>query len=101
MTIKQNKRQTVLYAVLALIGVGMLFWVAFFDMRKYPHDYSIVLDNAPIYWGFRVLSFVLLFFAVAGEIYLFKQIFSKEPLVQICDEYFYDNSSAIALGKID
>jgi hypothetical protein len=35
-----------------------------------------------------------------GDIYLFKQIFSKEPLIQICDEYFYDNSSTISLGKI-
>ena len=26
---------------------------------------------------------------------------SKGPLIEICDEYFYDNSSAISLGKID
>ena len=41
------------------------------------------------------------FFSAAGGVYLFKQIFSKESLIEICDEYFYDNSSAISLGKID
>ena len=44
--------------------------------------------------------FAVLFSAVGG-VYLFKQIFSKEPLIEICDEYFYDNSSAISLGTID
>ena len=48
-----------------------------------------------------MLCFVGCFFATAGDIYLFKQLFSKEPLIEICDEYFYDNSSAISLGKID
>lgn len=100
MTIRQNKGQTILYAIITLIaGIG-LFCFAIFDIRKLPHDDSFILDNAIIYWGFRVLCFVGCFFAVAGGFYLFKQIFSKEPLIVICDEYFYDNSSAISLGKI-
>ena len=73
----------------------------YFDIRKLPHDYSFILDNAVAYWIFKSLCFVGCFFATAGDIYLFKQLFSKEPLVEICDEYFYDNSSAISLGKID
>ncbi len=100
MIIKQNKGQTILYAVITFIAIIGLFYFAIFDMRKLPHNYSIVLDNTLIYWGFRVLCFAGCFFAVAGDIYLFKQIFSKEPLIVICDEYFYDNSSAISLGKI-
>jgi hypothetical protein len=100
MTIKQNKGQTILYAIITLIAVIGLFCFAIFDMRKLPHDYSFILDNVIIYWGFRVLCFVGGFFAAAGDIYLFKQIFSKDPLIVICDEYFYDNSSAISLGKI-
>ena len=100
MTIKQNKRQTILYAVIVLLAVIVLFCFAFFDMRKLPHEYFFLLDNALIYWGFRVLCFVCCFFAVAGDVYLFKQIFSKRPLIVICDEFFYDNSSAISLGKI-
>ncbi len=100
MTIKQNKGQTILFAVITLIAVVGLFCFAIFDIRKLHHDYSFILDNAVAYWVFKLLCFVGCFFATAGGIYLFKQIFSKEPLIVICDEYFYDNSSAISLGKI-
>ena len=101
MTIKQNKGQTILFAVITLIAVVGLFCFAIFDIRKLNHDYSFILDNAVAYWVFKSLCFVGCFFATAGDIYLFKQLFSKEPLIEICDEYFYDNSSAISLGKID
>ena len=101
MTIKQNKGQTILFAVITLIAVVGLFCFAIFDIRKLDHDYSFILDNAVAYWVFKSLCFVACFFAIAGDIYLFKQLFSKEPLIEICDEYFYDNSSAISLGKID
>ena len=101
MTIKQNKGQTILFAVITLIAVVGLFCFAIFDIRKLPHDYSFILDNAVAYWVFKSLCFVGCFFATAGDIYLFKQLFSKEPLIEICDEYFHDNSSAISLGKID
>ena len=101
MTIKQNKGQTILFAVITLIAVVGLFCFAIFDIRKLHHDYSFILDNAVAYWVFKSLCFAGCFFATAGDIYLFKQLFSKEPLIEICDEYFYDNSSAISLGKID
>ena len=101
MKIKQNKGQTILLAVITLIAVVGLFCLAIFDIRKLDHDYSFILDNAVAYWVFKSLCFVGCFFATAGDIYLFKQLFSKEPLIEICDEYFYDNSSAISLGKID
>ena len=101
MTIKQNKGQTILFAVITLIAVVGLFCFAIFDIRKLHHDYSFILDNVVAYWVFKSLCFVGCFFATAGDIYLFKQFFSKEPLIEICDEYFYDNSSAISLGKID
>ena len=55
MTIKQNKGQTILYAIITLIAVIGLFCFAIFDMRKLPHDYNFILDNVIIYWGFRVL----------------------------------------------
>ena len=101
MSIKQNKSQTILYATITLLAAVGLFCFVIFDMRKLPHDYSFILDNAVAYWVFKSLCFVCCFFATAGDIYLFKQLFSKEPLIEICDEYFYDNSSAISLGKID
>ena len=101
MTIKQNKFQTILYAIITFVAAAGLFCFVIFDMRKLPHDYSFVLDNAVVYWLFKALCLIGGFFSAAGGVYLFKQMLSKEPLIEICDEYFYDNSSAISLGKID
>lgn len=100
MTIKQNKRQTILYAIITLIAAIGLFCFLIFDIRKLPHEYNFILDTAVAYWILKGLCLVCCFFVAAGDLYLFKQIFSKEPLIVICDEYFYDNSSAISLGKI-
>ena len=101
MTIKQNKFQTILYAIITFVAAAGLFCFVIFDMRKLPHDYSFVLDNAVVYWLFKALCLIGGFFSAAGGVYLFKQMLLKEPLIEICDEYFYDNSSAISLGKID
>ena len=100
MTIKQNKIQTILYAIIIFIANIGFFCFVIIDVRKFPHDYVFVLDNVVVYWACKLLCIVCCFFATVGDVYLFKQIFSKEPLIVICDEYFYDNSSAISLGKI-
>ncbi len=100
MIIEQNKKNTLLYAMITLVAFVMLFCIVVFDLRKLPHEEDFLLDNAIAYWVFRGICFVFCFFVGAGDVYLFGQLFSKEPLVEICDEYFYDNSSAIALGKI-
>ena len=101
MTIKQNKMQTIIYAIISFAAAAGLLCFVIFDMRKLPHDHSILLDNAVAYWLFKALGLVGGFFSAAGGVYLFRQIFSKEPLIEICDEYFYDNSSAISLGKME
>ena len=100
MIIKQNKAQTILYAFIALAAAAGLLCFVIFDMRKLPHDRSLLLDSALVFWSFRILCLVGAFFSAAGGVYLFKQMFSKKPLIEICDEYFLDNSSAISLGKI-
>ena len=100
MIIKQNKGQTLLYAIITFAAaVGLAFFTVF-DIRELPHEASFLLDNAFAYWIFKGLCLLCCFFTAAGAAYLFKQMFSKEPLIEICDEYFYDNSSAISLGKI-
>ena len=100
MIIQQNKRQTLIYAiVITLAAVGLLFPV-FYDMRELPHEPSFILDNVVPFWIFRALCVVLSVFCALGAAYLYKQLSSKEPLIEICDEYFCDNSSAISLGKI-
>ena len=74
MTIKQNKSQTILYATITLLVAAGLFCFVIFDMRKLPHDYSFVLDNAGVYWLFKVLCLIGGFFSAAGGVYLFKQM---------------------------
>lgn len=100
MIIKQKKGQTFLYliCVLAFTALFLSFWV--FDFREFSHKESFFLDHAVGFWLFRVLCLVCLFFTVLGGVYLFKQLFSKEPLITVGDDYFCDNSSAIAFGKI-
>ena len=81
MTIKQNKSQTILYAIITFVAAVGLFCFVIFDMRKLPHDYSSVLDNTVVYWLFKALCLIGGFFSAAGGVYLFKQMFSKEPLI--------------------
>ena len=100
MIIKHKKGQTLLYAVCTLAATALFlsFWIV--DFREFPHERSLLLDNAVAFWSFRVLALLGLFFTIAGGIYLFKQLFSKEALITVCDEFFCDQSSAIAFGKI-
>ena len=100
MIIRQNKRQTLLYAVITLVAAVALLCFVIFDLRKSPHEPTPLLDNAFLYWLFKGLCLVGGLFAAAGDVYLFRQMFSSAPLVEICDAYFYDNSSAISLGRI-
>ena len=58
MTIKQNKSQTILYAIITLLAAVGLFCFVIFDMRKLPHDYSFVLDNTVVYWLFKALCLI-------------------------------------------
>ena len=81
MTIKQNTGQTILFAVITLIAVIGLFCFAIFDIRRLPHDYSFILDNAVAYWVFKSLCFVGFFFATAGDIYLINSSFQKNSLL--------------------
>ena len=100
MIIKQNKWQTFLCAVITLAVAVMFFCFVIFDIRKVPHDYNVWVDNAVRYWILKGLCLVCAIITAIATVWFFKQMFSKEPLIEICDEYFYDNSSAISLGKI-
>ena len=100
MIIHQNKRKTCLDAIflLAIILLFLLFVV--FDWRAISHKPSVLLDNALVYWAFKGLCILCCLFTLAGDIYFWRQLFVKGPMIEICDGYFYDNSSAISLGKI-
>lgn len=100
MVIKQNKGHTVMM-VLANLAFTLFFLVlAFKDLRSMPHEPSIIIDNAFLYCIFKILSFLAVALLGVSTVYSIRQLFSKKPLIEICDEYFYDNSSAISLGKI-
>ena len=100
MIIKQKKWQTLLYAILTLVfAIGFLCFTIF-DIRNIPHDYHFLLDHAFFYWLYRFICFICAILTTIVDVWFFKQMFSKKPLIEICDEYFYDHSSAISLGKI-
>lgn len=100
MIIKQKKGQTLLYLIwlLATTALFLSFWI--FDFREFSHKASFFLDHAVGFWLFRGCCLAALFVTVAANVYFCKQLFSKKPLIEICDDYFCDNSSAIALGRI-
>ena len=100
MKILQNKGQTAGYALIMLVVTVGLFCFFLFDMRDMPHKPTILLDLAPVYWGFKLLCLICSVVCAAATVYCIKQLFSKEPLIEICDAYFYDRSSAISVGKI-
>ena len=85
MIIKQNKGHTFFLA-----AVSLLFTVLFllFAFAEFVGVFR------------RLLCLLCVALLGATTVYAFRQLFSKEPLIEICDEYFYDNSSAISLGKI-
>lgn len=100
MIIKQNKGQTVLYTIITFFAFATFAFAAIFDLRRIPHENSAWIDNPVRYWIFRSLFFVCAVITAAALVWFIKQMFSKEPLIEICDDYFYDNSSAVSLGKI-
>ena len=101
MIIQQNKKQTFLYALITLFGTGIFLLFVLFDLRNLPHKESALLDNAVMFWAFRVLCAVFFLITASSTVYFIKQLFVKEPLIEICDDYLFDNSSAISLGKIN
>ena len=101
MKIKFNKGQGALF-VLVLIAVTVAFVCFFiFDVRQIPSYEGGFLDNEIVYWFVKVLCLVCAIFTTLSAGYFFKKLFSNEPLIEICDEYFWDNSSAISFGRIE
>ena len=100
MIIEQNKKQTLKNAVITLFAAALFFVFLIVDFRAMPHKPSLLIDSAVLFWGFRVLCAASMVVTLACTVYFVKQFFSKEPLIEICDDYLFDNSSAISLGKI-
>ncbi len=100
MTIKQNKTQTVIFAVLCLGMVLACVYGAVADLHDSASLYRVLLRFHITYTQFKIISVVGIIFFGFTQVYLIKEIFSKKLIIEICDEYFYDNSSASSFGKI-
>ena len=100
MIIKQNKSQTFWSSVFMLLITGLFLLFVVVDFREMSHKPSLWLDSAVFFWVFRVLCAVFSLITAWCTVYFIKQLFVKEPLIEICDNYLFDNSSAISLGEI-
>ena len=101
MIIKQNKSQTFCSAVFILLITGLFLFFVVVDFREIPHKPSLLLDSAVFFWAFRGLCAVFFLITALCTLYFIRQLFVKEPLIEICDDYLFDNSSAVSLGKIN
>lgn len=101
MIIKQNKRQTVFYLIFMVVLVAFCLCFVIIDWKGGSDGNATIADSVFLYWLFKVLCFLCCIVLAAASVYFVRQLFSKKPLIEICDEYFYDNSSTIALGRIE
>ena len=101
MSIKPNKKQTLKNAVITLFATVVFLVFLIVDFRAMPHKPSLLLDSAVFFWAFRVFCAVSMVITLACTAYGVKELFSKKTLIEICDDYLFDNSSAISLGKIN
>ena len=100
MIIKPNKKQTLKNAVITLFATALFFVFLIVDFRAMPHKPFLLLDSAVFFWGFRAFCAVSMVITLACTVYGAKELFSQKPLIELCDDYLLDNSSAISLGKI-
>ena len=100
MIIKQKKGHTVGLLVIVLLFFAVFLLAFLIKMENDPDEYSFWIDNALGYYGLKVACLLFAILLAVVGVWLVKQLFSKEPLIEICDAYFYDHSSAISLGKI-
>ena len=95
LTIKVNKKNAT-HALLSMIVLSLL--LIFFIFMEYiiPHgsEQRVALLIVRIFCiiFLPVMIYALVFFA--------KMLISNKPLIEICDEYFYDNANVLSLGKI-
>lgn len=100
MTIKQNKIQTFLCAILGLVMLIFCIYCLFTNLRDNETICRMLLRFGISYPVFKVIVGVGAVFFAFGEVYFAKEMFSQKLLIEICDDYFYDNSSAVSFGKI-
>lgn len=95
LTIKVNKKSA-WQALLSMIGLSLLF--IFFIFMEYiiPHGSEQRVALLIV----RIFCIIFLPLMIYALVFFAKMLISNEPLIEICDEYFYDNANVLSQGKI-
>ncbi|MBQ7364075.1 MAG: hypothetical protein IJW46_00560 [Clostridia bacterium] len=99
MIIKQNKRHTLKNCAFALLCLLILLVPLFVDLPIFEEGAPEWIE-AVLTWAIRVIDIFCILFLLYGFCYYVRELFSSDVLIEICDDYFYDHSSAIAIGKV-
>ncbi|MBQ2759876.1 MAG: hypothetical protein IJE93_08930 [Clostridia bacterium] len=100
MIIRQNKKQSFLYTLCSLVGAVSVFWVVV-SVISSPEDKPDFMPDNEFLYAIYMLGLIMTGVAcVFAAVFFFRKLVSKKPIIEICDEYFYDNSSSASLGKI-
>ena len=95
LTIKVNKKSA-WQALLSMVGLSLLF--IFFIFMEYiiPNGSEQRVALLIV----RIFCIIFLPFMIYALVFFAKTLISNEPLIEICDEYFYDNTNLLSQGKI-
>lgn len=100
MIIRQDKKQAFLNMLYCIGGAVLIFLFVILDISS-PEDKPDFMPDNEFLYAIYMLGFIICgIFFVFAAIFFFRKLVSKKPLIEICDEYFYDNSSSASLGKI-
>ena len=95
LTIKVNKKSA-LQGTLGMLCLSLLF--IFFVFMEY-----IIPNNGEQSGALlvvRIFSIAILPLIIYVLTFYVKKLISNEPIIEICDEYFYDNATILSQGKI-
>jgi hypothetical protein len=95
LTIKVNKKSA-WQALLSMIGLSLLF--IFFIFMEYiiPNGSEQRVALLIV----RIFCIIFLPLMIYALVFFAKMLISNEPLIEICDEYFYDNANVLSQGRI-
>ncbi len=95
LTIKVNKKSAFQAAFGMLLICTIFIFVIFMDLIVPMEGSSIT-----VLWFFRAFSLCILPMSISAFIFFVKKLFSDKPIIEVCDEYFYDDATMLSLGRI-
>ena len=95
LTIKVNKKSAFQAALGMILICAIFIFVIFMDLIVPMEGSSIT-----VLWFFRAFSLCILPMSISAFIFFVKKLFSDKPIIEVCDEYFYDDATMLSLGRI-